>query len=92
MLKAGKTIRNIFKESLSWVKNPLQAYLRKLINRLELNFSFDDALDTFADSCGGNEARLLVSALKINNRIFLPSPGRIFEPGKENNNQKIWIQ
>jgi tight adherence protein B len=69
MLKAGKTMRNIFKESLSWVKNPLQAYLKKLINRLELNFSFDDALDTFADSCGGNEARLLVSALKINNRI-----------------------
>lgn len=69
MLKAGKTMRNIFKESLSWVKNPLQAYLKKLINRLELNFSFDDALDTFADSCGGNEARLLVSALKINNKI-----------------------
>lgn len=69
MLKAGKTMRNIFKESLSWVKNPLQAYLKKLINRLELNFSFDNALDTFVDSCGGNEARLLVSALKINNRI-----------------------
>jgi len=69
MLKAGKTMRNIFKEALSWVKNPLQVYLKKLINRLELNFSFDDALDTFADSCGGNEARLLVSALKINNRI-----------------------
>lgn len=69
MLKAGKTIRNIFKESLSWVKNPLQAYLKKLINRLELNISFDDALDAFADDCGGNESRLLVSALKINNRI-----------------------
>lgn len=69
MLKAGKTMRNIFKESLLWVKNPLHAYLKKLINRLELNFSFDDALDTFAISCGGNEARLLVSALKINNKI-----------------------
>jgi len=69
MLKAGKTMRNIFKESISWVKNPLQTYLKKLVNRLELNISFDDALDDFADSCGGNEARLLVSALKINNRI-----------------------
>ena len=47
MLKAGKTIRNIFKESLSWVKNPLQAYLKKLINRLELNFSFINYPDSY---------------------------------------------
>ncbi len=69
MLKAGKTVRNIFKESVNWAKKPLRNYLKKLINELDLNLSFDEALDRFAERCDSREVTLLSAALKINNKI-----------------------
>jgi tight adherence protein B len=69
MLKAGKTVRNIFKESINWVKKPLKNYLKILINELDLNLSFDEALDRFAERCDSREVTLLSAALKINNKI-----------------------
>lgn len=69
MLKAGRTIRSIFKESLIWVKKPLREYLYELVGELELNFTLDEALERFSDRCESREVRLLTSALKINNKI-----------------------
>lgn len=69
MLKAGKTVRNIFKDSVNWSKKPLKKYLKKMVNELELNFTMDEALDRFALRCDSREIKLLVSALKINNKI-----------------------
>ncbi|MCL4378761.1 MAG: type II secretion system F family protein [Actinobacteria bacterium] len=69
MLRAGKTMRSIFKESINWTKKPLRPYLLKLVNELDLNFSFDEALDKFSERCGSREITLFTSSLKINNKI-----------------------
>jgi len=69
MLKAGNTIRAIFKSSASIFKEPLGAYLKETATELELNFTLDEALDRFSQKCGSREADLLVSSLKINNKI-----------------------
>jgi len=69
MLKAGKEIRQIFKESLSCIKKPLNNYIRTLVGEVELNISMDTALDNFAFSVGGREVNLLANAIKINRKI-----------------------
>jgi tight adherence protein B len=69
MLKAGKEIRQIFKESVTCIKNPLQNHIRNLVNEIELNISMDNALDRFAANIGGNEVKLLSNAIKINRKI-----------------------
>jgi len=69
MLKAGKEIRQIFKESATTAKNPIQYYLRSFVNEIELNISIDDALDNFAGKIGGNEVNLLANSIKINKKI-----------------------
>ncbi len=69
LLKAGKTVRSIFKESANWFKDPLSAHLLEVANELELNSTLDEALDRFSQKCRSREANLLVSSLKINNRI-----------------------
>lgn len=69
LLKAGKTVRNIFKESANWFKDPLSAHLLEVANELELNSTLDEALDRFSQKCRSREANLLVSSLKINNKI-----------------------
>ncbi len=69
MLKAGNTIRNIFKSSAGYFKNPLNKYLVDTANELELNFTLDEALDRFSGRCRSREVDLLVSSLKINNKI-----------------------
>ena len=69
MLRAGRTVRNIFKDSTKLVKNPLRSYLNELVKELELNFILDDALENFLKACRTSEVRLLVSALKINNKV-----------------------
>lgn len=69
LLKAGKTVRSIFKESANWFKDPLSTYLLEVANELELNSTLDEALDRFSQKCRSREANLLVSSLKINNRI-----------------------
>ena len=57
MLKAGKTVRNIFKDSIDWSKKPLKKYLKKMVNELELNFTIDEALDRFALRCDSREIK-----------------------------------
>ena len=69
MVKAGKTLRNIIKISVQWSKPPLKNYLKYLSDELEMNSSFDDALDSFAKNCACREAQLISTALKLNNRI-----------------------
>ncbi|MGM0367643.1 MAG: type II secretion system F family protein [Actinomycetota bacterium] len=69
MLRAGKSVRQIFKRSAKWTENPLKDNLRELVNELALNISFDEAIDNFARRCGSSESKLLVCALKINNKI-----------------------
>ena len=69
MLKAGRTVRNILKDSTRLVKNPLRDYLNELVKELELNFTLDDALNNFSKTCETREVKLLVSALEINNKI-----------------------
>jgi tight adherence protein B len=69
MLKAGNTIRTVFKSSAGLFKEPLGTYLRETAAELELNFTFDEALDRFSRRCGSREAGLLASSLKINNKI-----------------------
>jgi tight adherence protein B len=69
MLKAGKEIRQIFKESLACIKKPLNNYIRTLVSEVELNISMDSALDNFAFSIGGKEVSLLANAIKINRKI-----------------------
>lgn len=69
MLKAGKTVRNIFKDSIGWFKEPLSVYLLEIANELELNTTLDEALNRFSEKCGSREVDLLTSSLKINNKI-----------------------
>lgn len=69
LLKAGKTVRSIFKGSANWFKDPLSTYLLEVANELELNSTLDEALDRFSEKCRSREANLLVSSLKINNKI-----------------------
>jgi tight adherence protein B len=69
MLKAGKEIRQIFKESLSFIKKPLNSFVRTLVSEVELNISMDNALDNFASGIGGREVSLLANAIKINRKI-----------------------
>ncbi len=69
LLKAGKTVRSIFKDSAEWFKDPLGTYLLEIANELELNSSLDEALNRFSQRCGSREADLLVCSLKINNKI-----------------------
>ncbi|MEA2016631.1 MAG: type II secretion system F family protein [Actinomycetota bacterium] len=69
MLKAGNTVRNVFKSSAGCFKNPLNKYLVDMANELELNFTLDETLDRFSRRCRSREVDLLVSSLKINSRI-----------------------
>lgn len=69
LLRAGKTVRSIFKGSANWFKDPLSNHLLEVANELELNSTLDEALDRFSQKCRSREANLLVSSLKINNRI-----------------------
>lgn len=69
LLKAGKTVRSIFKDSANWFKDPLRIHLLEVANELELNSTLDEALDRFSEKCRSREANLLVSSLKINNKI-----------------------
>lgn len=69
MLRAGNTVRTIFKSSARLFKKPLGVYLTEMAGELELNSSLDEALDRFSEKCKSREADLLVSSLKINNKI-----------------------
>lgn len=69
MLRAGKTVRSIFKDSIGWFKDPLNTYIAEVVNDLELNFTLDEVLNKFSQMCGSREANLLVCSLKINNKI-----------------------
>ncbi|GAG61591.1 unnamed protein product, partial [marine sediment metagenome] len=42
LLKAGKTVRSIFKESANWFKDPLSTHLLEVANELELNSTLDE--------------------------------------------------
>ena len=69
MIRAGRTIRNIIKDSVKWTRNPLNAYLKHLTNQLEMNIFFDDALDDFSQRCSSREVILIATALKLHNKI-----------------------
>lgn len=69
MLKAGKTVRQVFKRALVWTKNPLKDHLEMVVNELESGISFDEAMDNFSNRCASREVKLLASALKINHQI-----------------------
>ncbi|MGM0366044.1 MAG: type II secretion system F family protein [Actinomycetota bacterium] len=69
MLKAGKTVRQIFKSSVFWAKNPLKLHLEIMVNQLESSIPFGEAVDNFSARCASSEIKLLASALKINHRI-----------------------
>lgn len=68
-LRAGKTVRKIIKEDSSLLKTPLGNYIKILSGQLDLNISFDSAMDDFVKNCATRETLLLVTALKLNNRI-----------------------
>ena len=69
MLKAGKTVRSIFKDSIGWFKDPLNTYLVEVVNDLELNSTLDEVLNRLSQKCVSREVELLVCSLKINNKI-----------------------
>jgi tight adherence protein B len=69
LLKAGKTVRSIFKDSAGRFKEPLRTHLNKTANELELNSTLDEALDSFSEGCRSREVDLLTSSLKINSKI-----------------------
>ncbi len=69
MLKAGKTVRSTIKGSVGLFKNPLNSFIKVIANELELNSTFEEALDRFSESCRSREVFLFVSALKINGKI-----------------------
>jgi Flp pilus assembly protein TadB len=69
LLKAGKTVRSIFKDSAGRFKDPLRTHLYKTANELELNSTLDEALDNFSEGCRSREVDLLTSSLKINSKI-----------------------
>ena len=69
LLKAGKTVRSVFKDSVSRFKDPLKAHLYKTANEMELNSTLDEALDGFSEGCRSREVDLLTSSLKINSKI-----------------------
>jgi len=69
MLKAGKEIRQIFKESLLYIKKPLNNYIKILVSEIELNISMENAIENFALKIGGKEVCLLANAIKINKKI-----------------------
>ncbi|MDD3519798.1 MAG: type II secretion system F family protein [Actinomycetota bacterium] len=69
LLKSGKNVRQIFKISLNWFKNPLYSYLKKFDNEVEFNIPFEKALDGFSKRADNTEINLLVNAIKINNKI-----------------------
>jgi len=69
MLKAGKTVRSIFKDSIGWFTDPLNTHLVEAVNDLELNSTLDEVLNRFSQKCASREVELLVCSLKINNKI-----------------------
>ena len=69
LLKAGRTVRSVFKDSAGRFKDPLKAHLFKTANEMELNSTLDEALDGFSEGCRSREVDLLTSSLKINNKI-----------------------
>jgi len=69
LLRAGKTVRGIFKDAARWFKDPLRFYLNKVANELKLNSTLDEALDRFSEECKSREVGLLTSSLKINNKV-----------------------
>jgi len=69
LLRAGKTVRGIFKDAARWFKDPLRFYLNKVANELKLNSTLDEALDRFSEECKSREVDLLTSSLKINNKV-----------------------
>jgi len=69
MLKAGKTVRSTFKESVGLFKNPLNSFIKVIANEFELNSSFEEAIDRFSKSCRSRDVFLFASALKINDKI-----------------------
>ena len=87
LLKSGKNIRQIFKISLAWFKNPLYSYLKKFDNEVEFNTPFEEALDCFSKRADNKELRLLTNAIKINNKIggnFLFIASNILKTVQEN--------
>jgi Flp pilus assembly protein TadB len=69
MVKAGKSVRSIVRESVLWTKPPLNNYIRQLADELKTCFSFNESMDNFAKRCFSREARLISTALKLNNSI-----------------------
>ncbi len=69
MVKAGKSVRIIVRESVLWTKPPLKQYIRQLADELKTCFSFNESMDNFAKRCSSREARLISTALKLNNSI-----------------------
>lgn len=69
ILRAGRSIRNIISEYCVWAKEPLKSYLKALSDELEMNISFDEAVDNFAAKCSNRESLIFSTALKLNNKI-----------------------
>ncbi len=69
LLKAGKTVRSVFKDSASRFRDPLRAHLYIAANELELNSTLDEAMDRFSEGCRSREVGLLTSSLKINSKM-----------------------
>ena len=69
MLRAGRSIRSIIREYGAWAKEPLKSYLKTLSDELEMNVSFDEAVDNFAAKCSNKESLIFSTALKLNNKI-----------------------
>ncbi len=69
MLRAGRSIRSIIREYCAWAKEPLKLYLKTLSDELEMNVSFDEAVDNFAAKCSNKESLIFSTALKLNNKI-----------------------
>jgi tight adherence protein B len=69
MLRAGRSIRSIIREYCEWAKEPLRSYIKTLSDELEMNISFDEAVDNFAAKCSNKEFLIFSTALKLNNKI-----------------------
>jgi tight adherence protein B len=69
MLRAGRTIRDIFIRSTKFTEEPLKKFLKDIVAKIQLKSSLEEALEDFCTSSGSKEVRLFVTAIRINNKI-----------------------
>ncbi len=69
MLGAGKTLRYIFLNSWKKFPDPIRKCLKKVAENIEINPDLEDVMTVFENTIKTREAKLIVSGIRINNKI-----------------------